>query len=67
MIRVDEDKLVEVIHEAMETAFRIPVMNTLDCLSYLYKIIQENTLEMNDNDLDKLFGAVEYRYDRKGD
>ena len=67
MIKVDEDKLVEVIHEAMETAFRIPVMNSLDCLSYLYEIIQENTLEMNDKDLGKLFDAVECRYDREGD
>lgn len=67
MIEVDETKLVDVIHKAMEKAFRIPVMNTLDCLSYFYEIIQENILEMNDNDLGKLFGVVERRYNRKGD
>ena len=65
MIKVDEDKLVEVIHEGMEKAFRIPVMSTLDWLKYLYKIIQENTLEMNDKDLNKLFGAVESYVDKK--
>lgn len=67
MIKVDEYKLVEVIQEGMEKAFRIPVMRKLDCLSYFYEIIQENTLEMNDDDLSKLFGVVECRYNRKGD
>lgn len=67
MIKVDEHKLVEVIDEAMELAFRIPVMRKLDCLSYLYKIFYENMLEMNDDDLDKLFRVVECRYDKKGE
>lgn len=65
MIEVDEYKLVAVICEAMEKAFKIPVMRNLDCLSYLYEIIQENTLEMNDDDLNKLFGVVETCIDRK--
>lgn len=65
MIKVDEYRLVAVICEAMEKAFRIPVMRNLNCLGYLYEIIQENMLGMNDDDLDKLFGVVETCMDRK--
>lgn len=65
MIKVDENKLVEVIYEAMEKAFRLRIMSTFDWLNYLYEIIQENTLEMNDKDLSKLFGAVESYVDAR--
>ena len=65
MIKVDEYRLVAVICEGMEKAFRIPVMRNLNCLGYLYEILQENTLKVDDNDLDKLFGVVETCMDRK--
>ena len=60
MIKVNEDKLVEVIKNVIKTYqddfFWDLDVNIKDCL---YEIIQENTLDMDDDDIHKLFLAVE--------
>ena len=59
MIKVDETKLVEAIVWSMSDVSDVDLWNTANVKNCLYKIIQENRLKMDDEDISKLFFAIE--------
>ena len=64
MIKVDENKLVKITHDAIHDGHEIEAYDSQDVKEYLYQIIQQNTLDMDDCDIDKMFKAVDvlFRY-----
>lgn len=69
MIEVDELKLVEVLTRVMsDTATEAflkdeAVLNDVVIKNYLQEIIQENLLEIDDKDCDKLLDVVNFCFD----
>ncbi len=59
MIKVDELNLVKAIVWSMSDVSDVDLWNTANVKNCLYKIIQENRLKMDDDDISKLFFAVE--------
>lgn len=69
MLKIDEIKLIETIKDAicvgyggeswLSDAFDEEEMLYQDIRVFLYEIIQKNTLDMDDDDIHKLFLAVE--------
>lgn len=68
MLKIDENKLVENIQNIVKTYqddfFWDLDVNIRECL---YKIIQENTLDMDDDDIHKFFLAVESYFNKGKD
>lgn len=69
MLKIDEMKLIETIKDAvcvgyggndwLSDAFDEEEMLDRDICDFLYDVIQKNTLNMDDDDIHKLFLAVE--------
>ncbi len=74
MLKIDETKLIETIKDAiyvdhggnswLSDAFDEEEMLDQDIRVFLYDIIQKNTLDMDDDDIHKLFLAVESYFDK---
>lgn len=69
MLKIDETKLIETIKDAicvsyggnswLSDSFDEEEMLDQDVRVFLYDVIQKNTLDMDDDDVHKLFLAVE--------
>lgn len=74
MIEVNENKLIETIKDAicvgyggndwLSDCFDEEEMLDRDIRDYLYEVIQENMLNMDDDDIHKLFLAIESYFDK---
>ncbi len=75
MLKIDETKLIETIKDAicvgcggnswLSDAFDEEEMLDQDVRVFLYDVIQKNTLNMDDDDIHKLFLAVEDYFDKE--
>ena len=69
MLKIEETKLIETIKDAicvgcssnswLSDSFDEEEMLDRDIRNFLYDVIQKNTLDMDDDDIHKLFLAVE--------
>lgn len=60
MLKIDENKLIETIKDAIREGNQVGYYGEWDFRNYLLnEIIQENMLNMDDDDIHKLFLAVE--------
>ncbi|MBO7693219.1 MAG: hypothetical protein J6T10_11375 [Methanobrevibacter sp.] len=74
MIKIDEIKLIEIIKDAicvnyggnswLSDSFDEEEMLDRDIRDFLYDAIQDNILDMDDDDIHKLFLAIESYFDK---
>lgn len=77
MLKIDETKLIETIKDAicvgyggeswLSDVFDEEEMIDQDMRVFLYDVIQKNTLDMDDDNIHKLFLAVESYFDKGKD
>lgn len=65
MLKIDEIKLIETIKDAIKEGNQIGCYLSSDVRDYLYEVIQENMLDMDDDDIHKLFLAVEDYFNKE--